>query len=135
MPASSLRLIELFISKACAVQATYSFLYVDHGLSQSLRFLPKGSQARGTRLAICKFYINLYGNFPLLKFSWLLQEKMCNSCVAAGCSNVSNLSKNVSVHKYNDSEKKRGRLWRLVRTRQAKRGNGLSLIHRLSGFR
>ena len=50
MPASSLRLIELFISNACAVQATYSFLYVDHGLSQSLRFLPKGSQARGTRL-------------------------------------------------------------------------------------
>ena len=49
-PASSLRLIELFISNACAVQATYSFLYVDHGLSQSLRFLPKGSQARGTRL-------------------------------------------------------------------------------------
>ena len=34
--------------------ATYSFLYVcvDHGLSQSLRFLPKGSQARGTRLLI-----------------------------------------------------------------------------------
>ena len=29
---------------------SYSFLYVDHGLSQSLRFLPKGSQARGTRL-------------------------------------------------------------------------------------
>ena len=50
MPGSSLRLIELFISNACAVQATYSFLYVDHGLSQSLRFLPKGSQARGTRL-------------------------------------------------------------------------------------
>ena len=50
IPASSLRLIELFISNACAVRATYSFLYVDHGLSQSLRFLPKGSQARGTRL-------------------------------------------------------------------------------------
>ena len=38
------------ISYACAVRATYSFLYVDHGLSQSLRFLPKGSQAWGTRL-------------------------------------------------------------------------------------
>ena len=50
IPASSLRLIELFISNACAVRATYSFLYADHGLSQSLRFLPKGSQARGTRL-------------------------------------------------------------------------------------
>ena len=74
---------------------------------------------------------NLYGNFPWLKFSWLLQEKMCNSCIAVGCSNVSNSSKNVSVHKYNDSEKKRGRLLRLVRTRQAKRGNGLLLIHRL----
>ena len=59
---------------------------------------------------------------------------MCNSCVAVGCSNVSNPSKNVSVHKYNDSEKKRGRLWRLVRTRQAKRGNGLPLIHRLFRF-
>ena len=79
--------------------------------------------------------MNLYGNFPLLKFSWLFQEEMCNSCVAVGCSNVSNPSKNVSVHKYNDSEKKRGRLWRLVRTRQAKRGNGLPLIHRISGFR
>ena len=53
IPASSLRLIELFISNACAVRATYSFLYVDHGLSQSLRFLPKGSQARGTRLIQC----------------------------------------------------------------------------------
>ena len=50
IPASSLRLIELFFSNACAVRATYSFLYVDHGLSQSLRFLPKGSQAQGTRL-------------------------------------------------------------------------------------
>ena len=50
IPASSLRLIELFISNAFAVRATYSFLYVDHGLSQSLRFLPKGSQVRGTRL-------------------------------------------------------------------------------------
>ena len=28
------------------------FLYVDHGLSQSLRFLHKGSQARGTRLGV-----------------------------------------------------------------------------------
>ena len=73
-------------------------------------------------VAICKLYINLYDNFPLLKFSWLLQVKMCNSCVAVGCSNVSNPSKNVRVHKYNDSEKKRGRLWRLVRTRKAKGG-------------
>ena len=39
-------LLNLFICNACAVRATYSFLYVDHGLSQSLRFLPKGSQAR-----------------------------------------------------------------------------------------
>ena len=31
-------------------RATYSFLYVDHGLSQSLCFLPKGSQAQGMRL-------------------------------------------------------------------------------------
>ena len=46
-------LLNLFICNACAVRATYSFLYVDHGLSQSLRFLPKGSQARGTRLAAC----------------------------------------------------------------------------------
>ena len=38
------------ISNACTVRATYSFLYVDHGLSQSLRFLPKGSQALGLRL-------------------------------------------------------------------------------------
>ena len=43
-------LLYLFICNACAVRATYSFLYVDQGLSQSLRFLPKGSQARGTRL-------------------------------------------------------------------------------------
>ena len=43
-------LLNLFISNACAVRVTYNFLYVDHGLSQSLRFLPKGSQARGTRL-------------------------------------------------------------------------------------
>ena len=56
---------------------------------------------------------------------------MRNSCAAVGCSNVSNPSKNVSVHKYNDSEKERGRLWRLVRTKQAKRGNGLPLIHHL----
>ena len=56
---------------------------------------------------------------------------MRNSCVVVGCSNVFNPSKNVSVHKYNDSEKKRRRLWRLVRTKQAKRGNGLPLIHRL----
>ena len=67
----------------------------------------------------------------MLKLSWHLQEKMRNSCAAVGCSNVSNPSKNVSVHKYNDSEKERGRLWRLVRTKQAKRGNGLPLIHRL----
>ena len=40
------------ISNACAVRATYSFLYVDHGLSQSLRFLPKGPQPRGTRLEL-----------------------------------------------------------------------------------
>ena len=44
------RLIELFICNACSVRATYNFLYVDHGLTQSLRFLPKGSQAWGTRL-------------------------------------------------------------------------------------
>ena len=31
----------LFISNACAVRATYSFLYVVHGFSQSLRFLPR----------------------------------------------------------------------------------------------
>ena len=43
-------LLNIFICNACAVRATYSFLYIDHGLSQSLRFLPKGSQARGTRL-------------------------------------------------------------------------------------
>ena len=43
-------LLNLFICNACAVRATYNFLYVDHGLSKSLRFLPKGSQARGTRL-------------------------------------------------------------------------------------
>ena len=42
--------LNLFICNACAVRSTYSFLHVDHGLSQSLRFLPKGSQARGTRL-------------------------------------------------------------------------------------
>ena len=65
----------------------------------------------------------------MLKLSWLLQEKVRNSCVAVGRSNVSNPSKNVSVHKYDDLEKKRGRLWRLVRTKQAKRGNGLPLIH------
>ena len=47
-------LLNLFICNACAVRATYSFLYVDHGLSQSLRFLPKGSQARGTRLGAHK---------------------------------------------------------------------------------
>ena len=63
MPASSLRLIELFISKACAVQATYSFLYVDHGLSQSLRFLPKGSQARGTRLHFLDTHAGM-GSYP-----------------------------------------------------------------------
>ena len=34
-------LLNLFISNACAVRATYSFLYVVHGLSQSLRFLPR----------------------------------------------------------------------------------------------
>ena len=45
-------LLNQFICNACAVRATYSFLYVDHGLSQSLRFLPKGSQARGTRLKL-----------------------------------------------------------------------------------
>ena len=67
----------------------------------------------------------------MLKLSWLLQEKMRNSCVALGCSNVSNPSKNVSVHNCDDSEKKGGRLWRLVRTKQAKRGDGLPLIHRL----
>ena len=43
-------LLNLFISNGCAVWATYSFLYVDHRLSQSLRFFPKGSQARGMRL-------------------------------------------------------------------------------------
>ena len=43
-------LLNLFICNACAIRATYSFLYVDHGLSQSLRFLPMGSQARETRL-------------------------------------------------------------------------------------
>ena len=57
----------VFISNACAVRATYSFLYVDPGLSQSLRFLPKGSQARGTGLARGK-----YGqpkHYPILYFS------------------------------------------------------------------
>ena len=53
----------------------------------------------------------------MLKLSWVLQEKMRNSCVAVGCSNISNPSKNVSLHKYNDSEKKKSRLWRLVRTK------------------
>ena len=42
-------LLNLFICNACAVRVTYN-LNVDHGLSQSLRFLPKRSQARGTRL-------------------------------------------------------------------------------------
>ena len=46
-------LLNLFICNACALRATYSFLYVDHGLSQGLRFLLKGSQARGTRLSFC----------------------------------------------------------------------------------
>ena len=46
-------LLNLFICNACALRATYSFLYVDHGLSLSLRFLSKGSQARGTRLSFC----------------------------------------------------------------------------------
>ena len=46
--------LNLFICNACAVRATYSFLHVDHGLSQSLRFLPKGSLARGTRLHLKK---------------------------------------------------------------------------------
>ena len=50
-------LLNLFISNACAVRTTYSFLYADHGLSQSLRFLPKGSQARGTRLVGTIHYI------------------------------------------------------------------------------
>ena len=71
----------------------------------------------------------------MLKLYWLLQEKMRNSCVAVGCLNVSNPFKNVCVHKYNDSEKKRGRLWRLVRTKQAKRGNSLPLYIVFSGFR
>ena len=46
-------LLNLFICNACALRATYSFLYVDHGLSQGLRFLLKGSKARGTRLSFC----------------------------------------------------------------------------------
>ena len=80
IPASSLRLIELFISNACAVRATYSFLYVDHGLSQSLRFLPKVSQARGTRLIIsyniAKKNFNGWatGNFPCLH--WVVWTRL-----------------------------------------------------------
>ena len=45
------------------------------------------------------------------KLFWLLCKKMRNGCVAVGCSNVSKPSKNIGAHKYNDSEKKRGRLW------------------------
>ena len=75
IPASSLRLIEPFISNACAVRATYNFLYVDRGLSQSLRFLPKGSQARGTRLVMRRLLITNLShmrrsdcNLPLIHF-------------------------------------------------------------------
>ena len=49
-PASSLRLIESIYFQHMRNTGEYSFLFVDHRLFQSLRFLPKGSQARGTRL-------------------------------------------------------------------------------------
>ena len=52
IPASSLRLIELFISNACAVRATYSFLYVDHGLSQRPPFPSQGIAGSGNKIEI-----------------------------------------------------------------------------------
>ena len=55
--------LNLFICNACAVRSTYSFLYVDHGLSQSLRFLPKGSQALGTRLKTNLLRLSALGVF------------------------------------------------------------------------
>ena len=49
---------------------------------------------------------------------------MANRCVAAGCSNTSDPSKSVGLHKFpenNDSEKKGRRLWiAFVRTKRAK---------------
>ena len=67
-------LLNLFICDACAIRATYSFLYVDHGLSQSLSFLPKGSQARGTRLKKC---IGLYQGTRPSKVDLLKSEYRC----------------------------------------------------------
>ena len=59
-------LLNLFICNACAVQATYSFLYVDHRLSQSL--IPKDCRLlwflflhpRPPITASCKGFICLF---------------------------------------------------------------------------
>ena len=66
-------LLNLFISNACTVRATCNFLYVDHGLSQSLRFLPKGSQAPGTRLGFAVEYCDnsIYWYFLVIKFKFI----------------------------------------------------------------
>ena len=73
---------------------------------------------------ICKFYLHIRRNFPLLKLFGLFRDKMPYRCVAAGCSNVPDPSKSIGLHKFpedNDSEKKRRRLWiAFVRTKRAK---------------
>ena len=51
IPASSLRVIEsIYFQRMHSTGDIQFFVCVDHGLSQSLRFLPKESQARGTTL-------------------------------------------------------------------------------------
>ena len=73
---------------------------------------------------ICNLYLHLHRNSPLLKFSAFLHENMPNRCVAGGCSNVPDLSRNIGLHKFpgeNDLEKNRRRLWvAFVRTKRAK---------------
>jgi hypothetical protein len=45
-------------ANACAVRSTYSFLYVWHGLSQSLRFLPKDRRLGERDWHIIMTYVN-----------------------------------------------------------------------------
>ena len=79
------------ISNACAVRATYSFLYVAHGLSQSLRFLPKGSQARGTRLTPASFPEILHSRTQALLATQAANKAWVRGWKFDGSDNLSNM--------------------------------------------
>ena len=81
------------------------------------------------RAVICKFLFTSITAICRSCFFFLLREKMPNRCVAAGCSNVPDLSKSIGLHKFpedNDSERKRRRLSRLC-GRNVR--NGLPQMH------